>query len=131
MARTSKLDTHPRDLILSALRKSKQPMSAYALLEKMKPHGVQSAPIVYRALAELEKKGAVHKIHAVGAYVACNCHEDHEHTLSVLTVCHDCKSVNELHDHAVIDHLQQLRALNVNLQDTAVIELPVTCKRCA
>lgn len=106
-------------------------MSAYALLETLKPQGVQSAPIVYRALAELEKKGAVHKIKAIGAYVACSCGHDHKHSLSVLTVCHDCKTVKELHDHAVIDHLQQLRALNVNLQDAAVIELSVTCKRCA
>lgn len=131
MARTSKLEKHPRELILSALQKSKQPLSAYALLDKMKPHGVQSAPIIYRALAELEKQGSVHKIHAVGAYVACNCHSDHAHPLSVLTVCNDCKTVQELHDHAVIEHLEQLRGLNVNLKETAVIELPVTCQRCA
>lgn len=131
MARISKLKTHPRDLIISSLRKVGQPMSAYALLEALKPHGVHSAPTVYRALAELEQKGTVHKIHAIGAYVACNCHDDHEHPLSVLTVCHDCKTVNELHDHDVINHLQQLRALKVNLQHAAVIELPVLCKRCA
>ncbi len=131
MARTSKLATHPRDLVLSCLQTTGQPMSAYALLEKLKPHGVQSAPIVYRALSELEEKGAVHKIHAIGAYIACNNEADHKHPFSVLTICWDCKTVNELHDHAIMHHLQQLRALNVPLIDHAVIELPVACPSCA
>lgn len=131
MARASKLATHPRALILRALRKSAHAMSAYELLEKMKPHGVRSAPIVYRALATLEEQGFIHKIHGMGAYIACSCRDTHRHALSVLTVCRNCKAVTERHDHAIIHHLQQLRGMDVNLQENAVIELPVICGHCA
>ena len=131
MARPSALPIHPRDLILTSLRKSRSPLSAYALLAKLKSKGIKSPMIIYRALAELEKLGTVHKIQAIGAYVACNCSSDHTHPLSVLTVCNECKDVKELHEHTIIDYLSKLHQMGVNLLPTAVIELPIMCKKCA
>lgn len=131
MARPSKLPVHPRELILAALRRSKTPLSAYDLLDKLKSHGIKGPPIIYRALENLLAKGVVHKIHATGAYIACNCEENHNHELSVLTICKQCKDVRELHDHAIIHHLEKLRGMQVNLPEYAVIELPIICKRCA
>ena len=131
MARPSKLLVHPKDLVLAALRKSTGPLTAYGLLEKLEPFGVKSAPIVYRALAALEQLGTVHKIKELGAYVACNCADDHSHALSVLTVCTGCKKVHELHDHDVINHLTKLKKLGIELAPHAVIELPIMCERCA
>ena len=130
MARPSKLLMHPRDMVLDILRKSNAPLTAYNLLRKLQPFGVKSAPIVYRALDGLELAGSVHKIKELGAYVACNCEDDHVHHLSVLTVCKSCKKVKELHDHKVIDYLEGLRQLKINLPDTAIIELPITCEQC-
>ena len=131
MARTSKLSVHPKDMVLAALRKSAAPLTAYGLLEKLQPLGVKSAPIVYRALEALEKLGTVHRIKELGAYVACNCADDHSHALSVLTVCKQCKKVHELHDHDVISHLTKLKKLNITLAPNAVIELPVLCEACS
>lgn len=131
MARPSKLTVHPRELVLNALRKSKVPLSAYDLLDKLKPHGINGPPIVYRALETLLARGVVHKIHATGAYIACNCDDNHSHELSVLTICRSCKKVSELHDHAVIHHLEKLRRMQVNVPENAVIEIPVMCPACA
>lgn len=131
MARPSTLSAPASELVLKALRKSKEPMTAYALLEKLKKHGINSAPIVYRALDALIKDGSAHKIKELGAFVACDCAKDHHHALSVLTVCGDCKEVEELHDHAVIHQLENLRKQGVRLQNHAVIELPITCNACA
>ncbi|MEO6609345.1 MAG: transcriptional repressor [Aestuariivirga sp.] len=130
MSRPSRLPVHPSELVLKALKRSRKPLSAYELLEKLQQHGVKGPPIVYRALDGLIQKGVVHKIKALGTFVACNCAKDHHHALSVLTVCGDCKSVAELHDHAIIDHLEDLRGLGVPLQDHAVIELPIICEAC-
>jgi Fur family zinc uptake transcriptional regulator len=127
----SRLPLHPSELVLRALKKSRKPLSAYELLEKLQEHGVKGPPIVYRALYGLMEKGMVHKIKALGTFIACNCAKDHHHALSVLTVCGECQDVVELHDHAIIDHLEDLRGLGVPLQDLAVIELPVTCDACA
>lgn len=131
MSRPSSLAVHPREMILKLLRKSSAPQTAYGLLEKLKAKGVKSAPIIYRALAQLEQKGSVHKIKELGAYVACDCSADHHHGLSVLTVCGDCHDVKELHDHAVIHQLEALRKQGVPLKPHAVIELPIICDACA
>ena len=131
MARPSSLSAPAGDLVLKVLRKSKAPMTAYALLEKLKQSGINSAPIIYRALDALMQKGHVHKIKEMGAFVACDCAQDHHHSLSVITVCGTCKKVSELHDHKTINHLEILKNLGINLKDHAVIELPITCSQCA
>lgn len=130
MARPSTLPAPATDLVLGVLHKAKEPMTAYNLLDRLGKKGIKSAPIIYRALDALIKKGAVHKIKELGAFVACDCTQDHKHSLSVLTVCGDCKEVIELHDHAVIHQLENLRKQGVRLQHHAVIELPITCNAC-
>ncbi len=131
MARPSSLSAPAETLVLDMLRKERQPMTAYGLLDKLKASGIKSPPIIYRALASLVEAGAVHKINELGAFVACDCHDDHSHALSVITVCGKCSKVSELHDHAVIHHLEELSGLGVRLAGGAVIELPVVCKTCA
>lgn len=131
MPRPSSLAVPATELVLKVLRRTKAPMTAYGLLEKLNKHGIKSAPIVYRALDVLVQKGAVHKINELGSFVACNCDQSHVHELSVLTVCGDCKSVEELHDHGVIHQLENLRKKGVRLKEHAVIELPVICNACA
>src|SRR5688572_2923023 len=108
MARPSTHAVHPRELVLKTLKKRKAPMSAYAILEALSPHGIKGPPIVYRALSSLIDDGIVHKIHATSEYIACNCASDHDHPLSVLTICGDCHAIEELHSHKVIDHLSLL-----------------------
>jgi Fur family zinc uptake transcriptional regulator len=131
MGRPSSLSAPASELVLKLLRKAGEPMTAYTLLEKLKKSGIKSAPIIYRALEALMKEGAVHKIKELGAYVACDCSKNHSHALSVLTVCHDCHKVSELHDHMVIHQLENLRKSGIRLTEHAVIELPITCNACA
>ena len=130
MARPSRLPAPADELVLTALRKSTKPMSAYTILEKVKKFGIKSSPIVYRALDILMKQGTVHKINELNAFVACACTADHHHDVSVLTICQDCRRVDELHDHDVIHHLSTLRKFHINLRQSAVLELPITCDSC-
>ena len=130
MARPSSLPKPASELVLNALKKSKQPLSAYDILEKVKKFGVKSSPIVYRALDTLMESGQAHKINELGAFVACACASDHDHEMSVLTICQGCRQVEELHDHKLIDHITALRKFDVNLPRSAVVELPVTCNAC-
>jgi Fur family zinc uptake transcriptional regulator len=118
------------ELVLGILREAKEPMTAYTLLKTLKERGINSPPIIYRALDALMKSGAVHKIKELSAFIACNCGAGHNHALSVLTVCGGCSKVAELHDHAVIHHLEALRTHGVELREHAVIELPITCHGC-
>ena len=131
MPRPSKLSASSPELVLKVLRKNVQPLSAYAILEKVQKFGIKSPPIVYRALDSLMESGKVHKINELNTFVACDCEDDHKHLLSVLTICQNCDEVNEIHDHMVIDHLAKLKSLNISLTKQAVIELPIICSSCA
>ena len=117
--------------MLKVLQRNVQPLSAYAILEKVQKFGIKSPPIVYRALQALMESGKVHKINELNSFVACDCNDNHQHLLSVLTICQNCNEVHELHNHAVIDHLVKLKSLKINLVKQAVIELPIICKKCA
>src|SRR6476619_6574841 len=58
--------------ILSCLRKSKEPMSACAILDQVRTAGISHPPTVYRALAELIEKGTVHRLQSRAAFIACD-----------------------------------------------------------
>ena len=130
MSRLSKLSASSPELVLRVLQSNVKPLSAYEILEKVKEFGIKSPPIVYRALDTLMKIGKVHKINELNTFIACDCEEDHQHLLSILTICQSCNEVSELHDHIVIDHLAKLRSLNIYLANKAVIELPIMCQNC-
>lgn len=131
MARPSSLPAPATKLVLRALQKAKTPMTAYRLLNTLKKSGINSPPIIYRALETLTKEGSVHKVKELGAFIACDCESHHRHALSVLAVCGSCHQVEELHDHGIIHQLEELRKSGVRLQEHAVIELPITCDTCA
>jgi Fur family zinc uptake transcriptional regulator len=57
--------------ILSCLRKAKEPMSAYAILDRVRTAGISHPPTVYRALNELMQKGMVHRLQSRAAFIAC------------------------------------------------------------
>ena len=109
MSRLSKLSASSPELVLRVLQSNVKPLSAYEILEKVKEFGIKSPPIVYRALDTLMKIGKVHKINELNTFIACDCEEDHQHLLSILTICQSCNEVSELHDHIVIDHLAKLK----------------------
>lgn len=85
--------TRPRsrtdESVLDVLRGAATPLSAYQVLDQLRPQGVQSPPVVYRALERLEKAGRIHRLEALGAYFAC-CGRDHGKgtVFAVCTVCH-------------------------------------------
>ncbi len=89
--------TRPRsrtdEAVLDVLRGAATPMSAYQVLDHLRPSGVQSPPVVYRALDRLEKAGQIHRLEALGAYFAC-CGRDHAKG-TVFAVCTACKRVEE------------------------------------
>jgi Fur family transcriptional regulator, zinc uptake regulator len=65
-----KLSRNQRE-ILSCLRDSGEPMSAYAILDRVRESGISHPPTVYRALNDLMKKGMVHRLESRSAFVAC------------------------------------------------------------
>lgn len=81
------------DAVLEVLRGAETPMSAYQVLDRLRPQGIQSPPVVYRALERLEKAGRIHRLEALNAYFAC-CGRDHAKG-TVFAICTRCKRVEE------------------------------------
>ncbi|MGE3714242.1 MAG: Fur family transcriptional regulator, partial [Alphaproteobacteria bacterium] len=117
-----------RQLVFEVLQAESRPLSAYVILDRLKKQGVRSPPIVYRALEKLLADDSIHRVEQLNAYMACN--QQHEHALSTITVCRDCKKTTELADESITRHLKQLKKMGVNITDHAVIELPVYCSGC-
>ena len=80
------------EAVLSVLREAETPMSAYQVLDRLRP-GIQSPPVVYRALERLEKAGRIHRLEGLNAYFAC-CGRDHTRG-TVFAICTACKRVEE------------------------------------
>jgi Fur family transcriptional regulator, zinc uptake regulator len=80
--------------ILSCLRDAKEPMSAYAILDRVRTAGISHPPTVYRALNELMQKGMVHRLQSRSAFIACG-HGACDGKFA-FAVCRDCHKVVEI-----------------------------------
>jgi Fur family zinc uptake transcriptional regulator len=86
--------------VLDLLLAAKKPMTAYAILDKVRRFGLKAPTTIYRALGELQERGLVHKIESLNAFVACQ-HADeaalaaHE---SSFAICTSCGAVEEIED---------------------------------
>src|SRR6185437_5028764 len=80
--------------VLSALRKAKEPLSAYAILDRVRVAGISDPPTVYRALNELIQLGMVHRLQSRSAFVAC----DHGacNGKAAFAICRQCEKVVEI-----------------------------------
>ncbi len=91
--------------ILKALVAAPRPLSAYDLLDRLRPTGVAAPLTVYRALDKLIQAGKVHRIESLNAFVACSDegHHDHAHAAADertvgFAICDSCGGVDEFID---------------------------------
>ncbi|MGE0251736.1 MAG: Fur family transcriptional regulator [Dongiaceae bacterium] len=83
--------------VLDVIAKSKQPIGAYAILERLRKILPKAAPpTVYRALTSLEEQGLIHRIEKLNAYVACHHPHAHHQQRAGFLICSKCGSTQEL-----------------------------------
>jgi Fur family zinc uptake transcriptional regulator len=80
--------------VLSCLRKAKEPVSAYAILDRVRKAGISHPPTVYRALNELMEKGMVHRLQSRSAFIACG-HGACDGKFA-FAICRRCEKVVEI-----------------------------------
>jgi Fur family zinc uptake transcriptional regulator len=116
--------------ILRVLRSCKAPMTAYAILDAVRGNRITAPTTVYRALSQLMKAGAVHRLESINAYVACSDHQ-HSHGPTVFAICRDCGHVDELAESDVVARLQA-DAMRVGFHvDATTLEMRGRCVSCA
>ena len=124
-------------LIAAELDRVDTPLTAYELLEKLRPTGVFAPTTVYRALDKLLTSGRIHRIESLNAFVACRAAEGgtHEHGHGELgtgfTVCDRCAAVAEFEDPTLQACIAAAAAVGGFLPRSSVVEIRGLCAACS
>jgi Fur family zinc uptake transcriptional regulator len=114
--------------ILSCLRKVGEPMSAYAILDRVRKTGISHPPTVYRALNDLMRKGMVHRLESRSAFIACG-HGVCDGKFA-FAICRACDKVVEI----ALSDADQSRLLALAPEEItperATLEIAGLCEAC-
>lgn len=115
--------------VLGVLRRRRASLSAYDLLEELRGAYPKIAPpTIYNALSALTKRGRVHRVESLKAYVACQC-DRHKHA-SILSICDDCGRVEERIAPDLLEIISGMVAETGFLPLRHVIEVHGICAAC-
>jgi len=92
--------TRQRRVVLSTLLTAARPLTAYELLDLVRPEVAAITPAsIYRSLDFLVEVGLVHRLESTRSFVACE-HPDHLHAGQFL-ICRECGTVVEAEDRRI------------------------------
>ena len=84
--------------VLTALRQADGPLTAYALLDRLREQGFNAPAQVYRALERLAEQDLVHRLESLNAYVTCAHPGSCQHDFIAFAICDNCGHVDEFLD---------------------------------
>ena len=116
--------------VLAVLRRSRRPLSAYDVLRQLRAaHPTIAPPTIYNALAALSKRGRVHRVESLKAFIACQC-DSHQHA-SILSICDDCGTVEERVAPDLLENLSCILGESGFAPLRHVIEIHGVCAACS
>jgi len=116
--------------ILTVLKASARPMTAYQILEHLQMEEPDIAPpTVYRTLSALTNLGHAHRLESIKAFVPCRC--SHVESVPVLAICEDCGSVEEYDGSDILPKLTGLTDQTAFRADRYIVEIHGQCGSCA
>jgi len=114
--------------VFDLVQGSEEPVTAYAILGRMKEDGITAPPVVYRALKALQDRGLIHRIESLNAYVPCD-DPEHDHA-GQFAICRRCGRVEEITD-AEVDRLLDAWTNRLGFAaDRRTIEILGLCAAC-
>ena len=120
--------TPKQQLVYDCIRKSPTPQGAYDLLDKLRLQGFRAPTQMYRVLHRLLELGIIHKVESLNSFVACG--EGHHHGASILAICDDCGSVEELPTADLADQIKAFGSKHEFNSRELTIELKGRCSDC-
>jgi len=114
--------------VLAVLREFGRPISAYELLDRLRPDGVSAPTTVYRALKALIDMRLVHRLEALNAYVVC-AHPRHVEDVC-FAICEACGRVDEVDDQRLRRFVGDWCEAEGFLLSRSAVELIGTCAPC-
>jgi Fur family zinc uptake transcriptional regulator len=130
VARNTQL-TDLRRTVLGLILEAEKPLTAYQLLDKLRPTRKSAAPpTIYRALEFLIENKLIHKVERLNAFIPCS-ETDHPHTHAVqFLICRGCSKVQEMEDRAASRALEAAARRQGFHPTVAIVELEGTCAEC-
>lgn len=122
--------TRNQALVHEALHKAEAPMSAYALLDSLRPEGLRAPLQVYRALDKLLELGLVHRLESLNAFVACSDHLHSEDGLFAFAICESCGQVSEFSSEDLSQGFSLWAGRNGFKIKTTALEVRGLCQAC-
>ena len=123
--------TKNQNLVFETLSSAEGPLSAYAILDHLRDHGLRAPLQVYRALDKLLDYGLVHRLESLNAFVACS----HPHTerkgMTAFAICENCGDVVEFADDVLRHRIDQWTGEHGFVAARTTIEIRGLCARCA
>ncbi|MEL6289454.1 MAG: Fur family transcriptional regulator [Pseudomonadota bacterium] len=123
--------TKNQTLVFDLLEQVEVPLTAYAILDRLRDDGLRSPPQVYRSLEHLIERGMVHRLETLNAFVACRTDGCAAHSHTVFMICSACKRVDEIADATLTNALRATAKRSQFALEKAVVELHGRCPTCA
>lgn len=121
--------TPQRRAVLSQLLVARVPVTAYELLDLVRPYDPAITPAsIYRSLDFLVEMGLVHRLDTTRSFVACE-HPDHPHAGQFL-ICRECGTVVETEDKRMARATVDLGERHGFALDRRTVELTGVCGAC-
>lgn len=121
--------TRPRRAVLAKLLAAGRPLSAYELLDLLRPEdGKSTAASVYRTLDFLMGLGIVHRLQSTRSFVLCE-HPRRPHRVQFL-ICRRCGQVVEAEDEGISAATERLGRRWGFALDQRIVELTGVCEGC-
>lgn len=122
-------------LVLDMLSNAARPLSAYQLLDRLRPEGLRAPPQIYRALKWLADHGLVHKLESTNSFVACTharyCAGEKCSPLATLFfLCDECGSAEEIGARSVSDYVNDHSDQSGFQIKNTTLEVHGTCAGC-
>jgi Fur family transcriptional regulator, zinc uptake regulator len=134
VTRTTPIQDHPPQptgndrLVFDVLRAANGPVSAYDILDRLKPDRPRIAPTtVYRALEHLIRAGRVRRIESLNAYLPAS---DTPDRAVVFAICDDCGRVQERDAGAEVGRITKALAKDGFRPTHPVVEVHGRCGDC-
>lgn len=91
--------------VLTILQNEKKAISAYTLLERAKPLGLQSPVQIYRILKKLLGYGLILKLDTLNKYLACEL--ENNKTYLLVTICTECQTIQIVDSPQITNAIKQ------------------------
>jgi Fur family zinc uptake transcriptional regulator len=124
--------TDIRRQVLALVLGAREPVGAYALLDRLKANKANATPAtIYRALDFLQGHGLIHKVERLNAFVGCTEEGEHHHHEVQFLICRKCGEVSELEDAGIAEAMARAAARSGFRPARATVEIEGLCAACA